>query len=42
MTLHAGQVVLQHGFGVNQQAANEGALAVVYRAAGDEFEGVGH
>jgi hypothetical protein len=42
MTLHTSQVVLQHGFGVNQQTANEGAFTVVYRAAGDEFESVGH
>jgi len=37
--LHTRQVVLQHGLGVHQQAANQRALAVVDRAAGDEFEG---
>ena len=41
LALYTSQVVLQHGFGVNQQATNEGALAIVDRAAGDEFQGVG-
>jgi hypothetical protein len=36
--LHTGQVVLQHGLGVDQQAADQRALAVVDRAAGDEFQ----
>jgi hypothetical protein len=36
--LHAGQVVLQHGAAVHQQAADQRALAVVDRAAGDEFQ----
>jgi len=39
LALHAGQVVLQHSAGVDQQAADQGALADVNRAAGDEFEG---
>jgi hypothetical protein len=37
--LHARQVVLQHGLGVHQQAADQRALAVVDGAAGDELEG---
>ena len=37
--LHAGQLVLQHRFAVDQQAADECALAVVDRAAGDEAQG---
>ena len=36
--LHAGQVVLQHGLAVHQQAANQRALAVVHAAAGDELQ----
>ncbi len=36
--LHAGQVVLQHGFGVDQQAADQRAFAIIHAAAGDEFE----
>ena len=39
LALHAGQVVLQHGLAVHQQAANQCALAVVHAAAGDELEG---
>ena len=39
LALHAGQVVLQHGLAVDQQAADQGALAVVDRTAGDEFQG---
>jgi hypothetical protein len=35
-------MVLKHGFGIDQQAAYQGTFTVVYRAAGDEFEGVGH
>ena len=35
----AGQVVLQHGAAVQQQAANEGAFAVVHAAAGDKAQG---
>ena len=42
MTLHAGQVVLQHSFGVNQQAAYEGALTIVNRATGDKFKRAAH
>ena len=38
---YASQVILQNGFGVNQQTTNEGALAVVNRAASDEFQSVG-
>jgi hypothetical protein len=37
--LHAGQLVLQHGLAVHQQAADQRALAVVDRAAGDEAQG---
>ena len=36
--LNTGQVVLQHRLGVDQQTANEGALAVVHRPTGDEFQ----
>ena len=39
LALHAGEVVLQHGLAVHQQAANQCALAVVHAAAGDELEG---
>ena len=39
LALHTGQMVLQHGFGVNQQATNQGGLAVIHRATGDEFQG---
>ena len=35
---HAGQMVLQHGLGIHQQAADQRALAVVHRAAGDEAQ----
>jgi hypothetical protein len=42
MALHTGQVVLQYSLGVDQQAANEGAFAIVNRATGDKFKGVGH
>ena len=38
LALHARQVVLQHRFAVHQQAANQGALAVVHRAASDELQ----
>lgn len=37
--LHARQVVLQHGLAVDQQAADQRALAVVHAAASDELEG---
>ncbi|MDT4842166.1 hypothetical protein FQZ97_760570 [compost metagenome] len=37
LALHAGQVVLQHGLAVHQQAADQRALAIVHRAAGDEL-----
>ena len=37
--LDAGQLVLQHGAGIDQQAANQGAFAVVYAAAGDKAQG---
>jgi hypothetical protein len=39
LALHAGQVVLQHGLAVHQQAADQRALAVVHAAAGDELAG---
>ena len=35
--LHARQVVLQHRLAVDEQAANQGAFAVIHRAAGDEL-----
>ena len=38
-TLHTGQVVLQHGAAVHQQAADQRALSVVHAAAGDEAQG---
>jgi hypothetical protein len=37
--LHARQLVLQNGFAVDQQAANQCAFAVVYAAAGDKAQG---
>jgi hypothetical protein len=39
LALHPRQVVLEHGLAVHQQAADQGALAVVHRAAGDELQG---
>ncbi|MNT82499.1 hypothetical protein D3C72_2222350 [compost metagenome] len=39
LALHTGQVVLQHGLAVHQQAADQRALAVVHRTAGDELQG---
>ena len=36
--LYACQLVLQHGFAVHQQAANQRALAVVHTAAGDKAQ----
>ncbi len=38
LALHARQVVLQHRLAVHQQATDQRALAVVDRAAGDEFQ----
>ena len=37
--LHACQLVLQHSFGVHQQATNQRTFAIVHTAAGDEFQG---
>ena len=36
--LYAGQMVNQHGLAVHQQSANQRALAVIDRAAGDELQ----
>ena len=36
---HPRQVVLQHGFAVDQQATDERALAIIHAAAGDEAQG---
>jgi len=35
----AGNVVLQHGAAIDQEAPNQRALAVVHAAAGDEAQG---
>ena len=37
-TLHASELVLQHGFAVDQQATNQRAFAVVDAAASDEAQ----
>ena len=39
LALHTGQVVLQDGFGIDQQTTDERGLAVIHRTAGDELQG---
>ena len=40
LALHACQLILQHRLGVDQEASDQGAFAVIDRAAGDEFKGL--
>jgi hypothetical protein len=42
LSLHASQMVLKHGFGVDKQPTYEGAFAIVNRATGDKFKRTGH